>query len=191
VGKQFTPVVEEEGYVPLEEAGGDREIDMRAVRITVLAGVGGAIAVYFLGRLLNRSKAGDPGKIETPQPLRGRLERIRPDTRRPRAVPDYPGRRGRIVRAYLNLLRGAERVGFPRAPHETPDEFAGALRQPREPLEAATEVFVRARYGRDEPTDDDVARAEGGADAVLAHLSRAPPRRRPGVVRDAEAKKEG
>jgi hypothetical protein len=191
VGKQFTPVAEEEGYVPLEETGGDREIDMRAVRITVLAGVGGAIAVYFLGRLLNRSRGGDPGRIETPQPLRGRLERIRPDTRRPRAGPDYPGRRGRIVRAYLSLLRGAERVGFPRAPHETPDEFAAALRQPREPLEAATEVFVRARYGRDEPNDDDVARAEGGSDAVLAHLSREPPRRRRGVVRDAEAKKKG
>jgi hypothetical protein len=190
VGRQFESPRDEEGYVPLDEKKGRHELDMRALRITVLAGVGGAIAVYFLGRMLNRSRGGEPKAIETPEPLRGRLERIRPESRRSRAIPDYPGRRGRIVRAYLNLLRGAERAGFPRAPHETPGEFAGALRQPQAALETATEVFVRARYGREEPSDEDVAQAEGGSDAVLAHLARQPPRKRRGVVRDAETTKD-
>ena len=165
---------------------------MRAVRITVLAGVGGAIAVYFLGRLLNRSRGGDPGTIETPEPLRGRLERIRPDTRRPRAVPDYPGRRGRVVRAYLNLLRGAERVGFPRAPHETPDEFAGAL--------AAAAGAARGRHrgrssgpatGAPSPPTTTWPGRRAGPTRSSPTCSREPPRRRRGVVRDAETKKEG
>jgi hypothetical protein len=190
VGKEFAAPVEEEGYVSLEGGQEEHQLDKRALRLTVLAGVGGAIAVYFLGRLLNRSKGGESKAIETPEPLRGRLERIRPEARRPRAIPDYPGRRGRIVRAYLNLLRGAERVGFPRAPHETATEFAEALRQPQAPLETATEAFVRARYGREEPTDDDVAQAEGSSDAVLAHLARQPPRKRRGIIRDAEEKKD-
>ncbi len=182
------PVVEEEeGYVPLDEGKDEREFDPRALRAIVLAGLGGAVAVYFVGRVLNRSRGGDPKSIETPEPLRGRLERIRPEHQRhSRARPDYRGRRGRIVQAYMNLLRSAESVGFPRQPHETADEFADALGEPREPLGTTTEIFDRARYGPAEVTDDDVARAEGGSDAVRAHLSRQPPRRRH-VVRDVDA----
>jgi hypothetical protein len=181
------PVVEEEeGYVPLDEDEDKRRFDPRALRAIVLAGLGGAVAVYFVGRLLNRGRKGDPKSIETPEPLRGRLERIRPEgQRRSRALPEYRGKRGRVVQAYMNLLRGAERVGFPRRPHETADEFAEALVEPKATLATTTEIFVRARYGSSEVTDDDVARAEGGSDAVLAHLSRQPPRRRR-VVRDAD-----
>ena len=187
------PVEEEEGFKPLEEKE-ERELDQRALRAIGLAGLGGAMAVYFVGRLLNRSKGGDPKAIETPEPLRGRLERMRPGgQRRSRAVPEYRGRRGRVVRAYMNLLRGAESVGFPRRPHETAEEFAKALAQPGDVLEATTEIFVRARYGSAELTDDDVALAEAGSDSVRAHLSRQPPRRRGGIVRDADdaAPKEG
>jgi hypothetical protein len=187
------PVVEEEeGYVPLDEDEDKRRFDPRALRAIVLAGLGGAVAVYFVGRLLNRGRKGDPKSIETPEPLRGRLERIRPEgQRRSRALPEYRGKRGRVVQAYMNLLRGAERVGFPRRPHETADEFAEALVEPKATLATTTEIFVRARYGSSEVTDDDVAQAEGGSDAVLAHLSRQPPRRRR-VVRDADAtSKEG
>jgi hypothetical protein len=183
------PVVEEDpGYVPLDEDEDERKFDPRALRAIVLAGLAGAVAVYFVGRLLNRGRKGEPKSIETPEPLRGRLEQIRPGgERRSRALPQYRGRRGRIVRAYMNLLRGAERVGFPRHPHETAAEFAEALVEPKETLATTTEIFGRARYGAAEVTDDDVARAEGGSDAVLAHLSRQPPRRRRRVVRDADA----
>jgi hypothetical protein len=183
------PVIEEDpGYVPLDEDEDERKFDPRALRAIVLAGLAGAVAVYFVGRLLNRGRKGEPKAIETPEPLRGRLERIRPeDQRRSRALPQYRGRRGRIVRAYMNLLRGAERVGFQRRPHETANEFAEALGEPRANLATTTEIFRRARYGSADVTDEDVARAEGGSDAVLAHLSREPPRRRRRVVKDADA----
>ncbi len=176
-------VVEEEGYVPLE-AKEKRELDMRALRVLVLTGVFGAVGVYVVGRWIVRSKRGEPKSIETPEPLKGAVERIRPKPRESRSLPEYRGSRGRIVRAYLNILRGAERAGFPRRPSETPDEFAAALAEPREPLEDATGTFMRARYGAAPLSDQDVTRAETGADAVLAHLSRHPRRRR--VVRDAD-----
>jgi hypothetical protein len=180
-------VEQEEGYVPLDQRGEESKFDPRALRAIVLAGFGGAVAVYFVGRLLNRGRKGDPKSIETPEPLRGRLERIRPEgQRRSRALPFYRGARGRVVQAYMSLLRGAERIGFPRRPHETADEFAAALKEPKTTLATITEIFVRARYGSSEITDDDVAQAEGGSDAVLAHFSRQPPRRRR-VIRDADA----
>jgi hypothetical protein len=181
-------VVVEEGYVPLDEKE-EHELDLRALRALVLTGVFGAVAVYVLGRWMVRSKRGEKKSIATPEPLRGAVERIRPEGRPSRALPDYRGRRGRVVRAYLSLLRGTERAGFPRRPAETPDEFAEALGEPREPLEGATEAFVRARYGAGEVSDEDVNRAETGADAVLGHLSRQPRRRR--VVRDADAAESG
>jgi hypothetical protein len=185
--RRFVEVVEEEGFKPLTDKE-EHEFDPRALRAIALAGIGGAVAVYFVGRWLNRSKGGDPKAIETPEPLRGRLERIRPEgPRRSRITPQYGGRRGRIVRAYLNLLRGAESVGFPRRPHETAEEFAVALAQPRDVLKRTTQIFEEARYGSAELTDDDVALAEAGSDAVRAHLSRQPPRQRGGIVRDADA----
>ena len=173
----------EEGYVPVEEHKEKRELDLKALRALVLAGIAGAVAIYAIGRWLARSKGGEPTAIETPEALRGKLERIRPEAKRPRALPEYPGRRGRIVRAYLNLLRGAERVGFPRRPDETVEEFASALGEPRAALGSTTETFARARYGPGEPSEADVQAAEGGADAVLGHLAREPPKRRV-VVRD-------
>lgn len=176
-------VEEEEGYVPLDEKE-KRELDMRALRVLVLTGVFGAVAVYVVGRWIVRSKRGEPVAIETPEPLKGAVERIRPEGRESRRLPEYRGSRGRVVRAYLNLLRGAERAGFPRRPSETPDEFAAALAEPREPLEGATQTFVHARYGAAAVGEEDVARAEAGADAVLAHLARNPRRRQ--VVRDAD-----
>lgn len=180
-------VEEEQAYKPLGEKK-ERHFDPRALRAIVLAGLGGAVAVYFVGRLLNRSKGGEPKAIETPEPLRGRLERIQDvGPRRSRALPEYRGRRGRIVKAYLNMLRGAESVGFPRRPYETAMEFVHALARPRDTLESTTEAFERARYGAGEITDADVETAESGSDAVRAHLSRQPPRRRAEVVRDVAA----
>ena len=123
----------------------------------MLSGLGGAVFIYFVGRWLVRSKKGERGAIETPEPLRGALERIREPRPRRAARPSYAGRRGRVVRAYLDLLRGADRAGFARRPDETAEEFAAALAEPRAPLEAATDVFVRARYGPFEVTDEDVA----------------------------------
>jgi hypothetical protein len=180
------PQVVDEGYHPLEEKQG-RELDVAALRSLVVTGLAGAVAVYFVGRWIVRSKRGEKRAIETPEPLRGRLERIPQETGRSGRLPEYRGHRGRVVRAYLNLLRGAERAGFPRRPEETPDEFAVALAEPRAALEDATLGFVRARYGAYDVSAEDVARAEGSTDAVLAHLSRHPPRKRGRVVRDVSA----
>jgi hypothetical protein len=175
----------DEGYVPMDENKEKRALDLEALRALVLAGLAGAVAIYAVGRWLARSKGGEPKSIETPEPLRGRLERIRPRVKRARALPEYPGRRGRIVRAYLNLLRGAERVGLPRRPDETPEEFAALLGEPRATLARVTELFAQARYGPADPTDKDVAEAEGGSDAVLGYLAQQPPKQRR-LVRDAE-----
>ncbi|HSD29473.1 MAG TPA: DUF4129 domain-containing protein [Vicinamibacteria bacterium] len=172
----------DDSYRPLEEKP-KRELDARALRSIVVAGLAGAVAVYFVGRWIVRSKRGVKGSMEAPEPLRGALERIRPDERPRRAVPAYPGRRGKVVRAYLRLLRATERLGFPRRPDETPAQFARALGEPRAPLGEATEVFVRARYGPGDVADGDVQAAERGVAGVLAHLERHPPPRRV-VVRD-------
>jgi hypothetical protein len=177
--------VPDDGYRRLEEKP-QRELDSRALRSIAITGLAGAVAVYFVGRWIVRSKRGEKKSIETPEPLVGALERIRPEERRSRARPEYPGRRGKIVRAYLTLLRGAARAGFPRRPDETPAEFASALDEPRVPLAEATDVFVRARYGPFDLTDGDVAQAERGVAAVLERLERRPPRRRRDVARDAE-----
>jgi uncharacterized protein DUF4129 len=176
------PELVDNSYRPLEEKP-KRELDTRALRSTVVAGLAGAVAVYFVGRWLVRSKRGVKGAIETPEPLRGALERIRPDERPRRAVPAYAGRRGRIVQAYLRMLRATERLGFARRPDETPAQFARALGEPRAPLTETTDVFVRARYGPVDLADGDVQAAERGAAAVVDHLERHPPRRRV-VVRD-------
>jgi hypothetical protein len=177
------PEAADDGFRPVEEQP-RRELDAQALRSIVLSGLAGAVGVYFVGRFIARSKRKEKGAIEAPEPLRGSLERIRPKAEASRALPSYPGRRGAIVRAYLRLLRGAAGAGFPREAHETPSEFARALREPRAPLSDATFVFERARYGPFDVTDADVEAAESGADAVLAHLERRPPRRRV-VVKDA------
>ena len=177
------PEVADDGYKPVDEQP-KRELDTRALRSIVVTGLAGAIAVYFVGRWIVRSKRGEKRAIETPQPLRGSLERIRPEERRSRALPEYPGRRGRVVHAYLQLLAAAERLGFARRPEETAAEFARALDEPRAPLASATDAFERARYSALELGDADVARAERDMAAVAEHLQRRPPRKRRVVVKD-------
>jgi hypothetical protein len=178
------PETYDESYRPVEKKP-KRGLDTRALRALVLSGLGGAVFIYFVGRWLVRSKKGERGRIEAPEPLRGSLERMREAGGSKASPPAYAGRRGRVVRAYLNLLRGADRAGFPRHPGETADEFAAALAEPGGPLAAATNTFVRARYSFFEVTEVDVERAERGADAVLDHLARHPPARRARQVQDA------
>ena len=184
------PKVADDGYQELEEQP-KRELDARALRSIVLTGLLGAIGVYLVGRWIVRSKRGDKKAIETPEPLRGALERIRPEERRRRALPEYPGRRGKIVRAYLQLLAAAERAGFARRPDETPAEFASALDEPRAPLASTTDAFERARYSALEVGDADVARAERDVAAVVEHLQRRPLRKRRVVVKDDATPDDG
>ncbi len=178
------PEVADDSYKPIDEKP-KRELDTRALRSMLITGLVGAVGVYFVGRWIVRSKRGEKKAIETPEPLRGSLERIRPEERHRRALPEYPGRRGKVVRAYLRLLGAAERAGFARRPDETAAEFARALDEPRAPLAATTDAFERARYSALEVGDGDVARAERDVAAVVDHLQRRPPRRRR-VVKDTK-----
>jgi len=182
------PEAVDESYRPLDKKP-KRELDLRALRALVVTGLAGAVAVYFVGRWIVRSKRGEHRSIETPEPLRGRLERVQPEKDRSSPRRELRGRRGQVVRAYLGLLDGAERAGFARQPYETPSEFADALAEPRATLAEATDVFQLARYGQYEVTEEDVVRAERAAAAVLAHLARHPPKRRAGIIRDADARR--
>ena len=155
----------------------DRQIDRSAVRaviVTVLAGTGG---VYFVGRLLVRSRKGDTTPLQATEPLKGEVRRIAPEARTERAT-GYPGRRGRVIRTYLRLLSAAARAGFARRPEETPHEFAAALGEPRPLLADVTEAFVRARYGPWEPSEHEVETAERQTERVLEYLRHSPPKPR-------------
>jgi len=91
------------------------------------------------------------------------------------ARPVYQGRRGRIVRAYVNVLARARQRGFPWRPSQTPADIAARLSAPAGPVGTLTELFVGARYGPDEPSEAQAAAAERAAQAVAASLGRQKP----------------
>jgi hypothetical protein len=80
--------------------------------------------------------------------------------------PPVTGVRAQVIRLYLKVLEQLARRGRPRRPHQTPAEFARGL-EPAVEAGALTGLFVRARYGRDEMSDDDLRRADEAARAVL------------------------
>ena len=115
-----------DAYKPVDEKP-KRELDLRALRALVLSGLGGAVFIYFVGRWLVRSKKGERGAIETPEPLRGALERIRePPRRRRRAVRATPAGAGGSCAPISTCCAAADRAGFARRPDETAGEFAAA-----------------------------------------------------------------
>jgi hypothetical protein len=82
-----------------------------------------------------------------------------------------PGVRGRIVGIYVAFLRQAARLGWLRPSHLTAPEFASlVVREPRGAVGRLTEIFVRARYGPDEPTEEDARAAETAAREALGRL---------------------
>jgi hypothetical protein len=89
--------------------------------------------------------------------LLNRWRRTGPD-REPELTPNAR----RVRRLYLELLDDAEGRGAPRPPPATPHEFAPRLTQTYQgsaPLHLS-EGFAAARYGRVEPTSDEVAALE-------------------------------
>ncbi|MGE0544942.1 MAG: DUF4129 domain-containing protein [Dehalococcoidia bacterium] len=82
--------------------------------------------------------------------------------------PDLPPNARRVRRMYLDLLEDAEGRGAPRPPAATPHEFAPSL---SETYQAAGPVrlsdrFAGARYGREEPTAEEVAALEREVEAA-------------------------
>ncbi len=65
-----------------------------------------------------------------------------------------------VRRAYAELLGCAAALGHPRAPHETPAEFAGTLRAAwpgaADSVSRLTAVYSRVRYGLDPPSAVDL-----------------------------------
>jgi len=73
---------------------------------------------------------------------------------------------------YGRMLAAFEKLGFTRAPQQTPLEFLGALRQATAPAlpeaEVITQHFCALRYGA-----DDTAVTEPEVDGALERLKRA------------------
>jgi hypothetical protein len=85
--------------------------------------------------------------------------------------PELPaaGARGRIVRAYLQLLALLARRGRRRRRGQTPSEFAPRLGSSAEAAEL-TALFQQARYGDREPGEGEAERAERAAQALRLEL---------------------
>ncbi len=155
-------------------ASGQRDEDVSAAyRRLVVFGLVGCGLIFAAVRLLRRDR-GARSPLEEALPLERGMEEPLPE---PPGVarPVYQGRRGRIVRAYVNVLARARQRGFPWRPSQTPADIAARLSAPAGPVGTLTELFVGARYGPDEPSEAQAAAAERAAQAVAASLGRQKP----------------
>ncbi len=96
---------------------------------------------------------------------RSRAEQLRTPPSAPPAEGNS-GWRGRIVRYYLDLLARLARRGLRRPPSLTPREFALRL-EPRASSEQLAELFARARWGAEEPGEQDFEAARKAGEALL------------------------
>ncbi len=87
--------------------------------------------------------------------------RPRPADEAPSALDFGSGTAAAVRRAYAELLGLAAARGHPRAPHQTPSEFAGVLGatwpETARGVGALTAVYGRVRYGLEAPSDADLA----------------------------------
>ena len=123
----------------------------------------GAVAFYFLLRwgAGGGSSAAPSEEIER---LRARRRGEAPPA--PELLPPQvpaEGPRGRIVRAYQHVLAFLSRRGVRRRRAETPLEFLPRLGPEGAEL---TALFQRARYGGEEPGEEEAGRAERAARAL-------------------------
>jgi hypothetical protein len=152
----------------------------QAYRRLVLLAIAGGACVFIATRLLRRGPREEPPREELVEPQRGQEETLpRPPSHRRL----YPGSRGRIVRAYLRVLSQAPRFGLRLRASLTPSQIAAYLRQPAAAVATLTTLFLRARYGPEEPGDADAFTAEAAAGLILARPRPGPGARRAG--RDA------
>ena len=150
-------------------AAGQRDEEVAAAyqRLIVLALAGSGL-VFGVVRLLRRDR-GARSPLEEAMPLEHGAEEALPEVP-PLAQRDYRGRRGRIVRAYVDVLARAREAGFRSRPSQTPRDIAALLPAPAAPLAAITDLFVGARYGPDEPSEEQAVAAERAGRAVAAGL---------------------
>ena len=152
-------------------APGPRDEEVAAAyRRLVVFGLAGSGLIFVVVRLLRRDR-GARSPLEEALPLEHGIEEAlaKPP---PPVRPNYHGRRGRIVRAYVEVLARARDAGFRSRPSQTPRDIAAHLPAPSGPLGALTELFVGARYGPDEPSEEQAVAAERAGQAVTAGLGR-------------------
>jgi Domain of unknown function (DUF4129) len=147
----------------------DEEVAAAYRRLIVLALAGSGL-VFGVVRLLRRDRDARPPLEEAPSLEHGIEEALAEPP--PLVRRDYHGRRGRIVRAYVEVLARARDFGFRSRPSETPRDIAAHLPAPSGPLDALTDLFVGARYGPDEPSEEQAVAAERAGQAVTAGLGR-------------------
>ena len=76
------------------------------------------------------------------------------------------------MRAYVGVLARARSAGFVWRPSQTPREIAAALPAPAGPTAALTDLFVEARYGPEEPSEQQALAAERAAGVIVAGLGK-------------------
>lgn len=158
--------------VRLPASFGRRDEDVSAAyRRLVVFGLAGSGLIFAAVRLFKRDR-GARSPLEEALPVEHGTEEPLPEPP-PLVRPDYQGRRGRIVRAYVSVLARAREAGFRARPSQTPGDIAVLLPAPPGPLGTLTELFVGARYGPDEPSEAQAIAAERAGHAVAAGLGRA------------------
>jgi hypothetical protein len=152
-------------------APGARDDELaEAYRRLLMLAVAGSALVFGAVRLLRRDR-GDRAPLEEALSLERSAEEPLPEAG-PAAHRDYTGRRGRIVRAYVGMLARAHDAGFRSRPSQTPRDIAARLSAPAAALATLTDLFVGARYGPDEPSEDQALAAEKAARTVAARLGK-------------------
>lgn len=147
----------------------DDEVAAAYRRLVVLALAGSGL-VFGVVRLLRRDRDRRPPLEET-LPLERGAEEALPEPE-PRARRAYHGPRGRIVRAYVGVLARARETGFRSRPSQTPRDIAAHLPGPAGPLDTLTDLFVGARYGPDEPSEEQALAAERAGQAIAVGLGK-------------------
>lgn len=142
----------------------------RAYLWLFLLALGGGGAVLALARLFRGAESGAVlfEDLETQVESEELLEPPPLDESR------YGAARGRVIRAYLTFLSRATDAGYEIAAHLTPGEIQLQVRQPEAPLAQLTAVFLDARYGPDEPSNEAVRIAERSTRDLGAFLARRP-----------------
>jgi hypothetical protein len=142
----------------------------RAYLWLFLLALGGGAAVLALARLFRGSESG----AVLLEDLEVQVEAEELVEAPPLDESRYGAARGRVIRAYLTFLSRARDAGHEIAAHLTPGEIQLRVGQPEGPLAELTGVFLDARYGPDEPSNEAVRLAERSTQALSAFLARRP-----------------
>lgn len=146
----------------------DEEVAAAYRRLVALALTGSAL-VFGVVRLLRRDR-GERAPLEDVLAVERGVEEPLVEAAAP-TRRGYHGRRGRIVRAYVDVLARAREAGFRWRPSHTARDIAAQLPAPAAPLAVLTDLFVGARYGPDEPSEEQTRAAERAGQAIAAGLA--------------------